>query len=240
MIISLLISVCVFYSVSILMLKLNTEIYLKRLTENKTSQESWEKASIIITAHVTSAILTTILGRILWKKLPRKTRYRVYIGARIVWVWCLNAYDSLKDSATKCYDKTLGKFARLRRQPRSDNCLACEQGDLDYKKAVAQTEIINFCINIPKDSEKMALAAAIKVVQKLSDKVRNYNRVLDELEAEGEDVSADRLDDVPGALENPLGMQIYRVFIPLQHPPSTSKLSGLITYHNGGISSWGL
>ena len=146
MIISLFVSLIIFYGVSIIMFKLNSEFYLKRIEKQRQLEASaidWERMSVIITAHVTGIVMTSILGPILFRKLSPETRYEIYIGYRVVVNWFLDAWDCLKE-----------KIPNFRRKNTECKCEDCLKAEEEFKAAVARTEIINFCLSIPKEHEK--------------------------------------------------------------------------------------
>ncbi len=156
------------------------------------SSTLWTIASFVLRFMLGTFLTVVCLGRLIFWRLPVKWRYIIHTGY-LMWT-------------RPVARKVESLFNRLRRSIGIE--VGREWHDLteeekQFSNAVAQVELINFCLSLPPESAKMAMVAAVGVLRAQEAKIQRFNEGLDRLEAQDVDVSAHRLVTESEALGNP-------------------------------------
>ena len=88
-------------------------------------------------------------GKIKWNKL--RVKYEIYAGMDTLRLLFIVTHRQLQSFS--------GKVFRVNAK---EGCRFCDEVSTAFKATCVEAEILNFCLSVPRDSEKYALAAAVK------------------------------------------------------------------------------
>ena len=154
---SFIVSCVMFYVIPFLMYKF--PLWKTPVSPDRPKLEPLRKErSLTYYAIITGIYITTISVAIFisWKvfrRLPLRVKYEIYAGIDTIRLLFIVIYRKLQTLLIPF--KYFGWKSKM-------GCDSCDSVQCAFNDTCIETEILNFCLSLPKDSEKWALAAAIK------------------------------------------------------------------------------
>ena len=126
----------------------------KKLEMFPSGGRSWTYYVLVVAIYTTTISMTLFIVWKVFRRLPVRLKYEIYAGIDTFRLLFLVIYRKLQTLIPAGFGKP-GKKSKK-------GCDSCEDVSAVFNDACVEAEILNFCLSLPKDSEKWALAAAIK------------------------------------------------------------------------------